>query len=196
MRLGRHTYYKSKQNIYRGVTLVELLVTLSIMAILSAIAIPSFSSMVQDFAISGQVNSMNADVRYARSEAMKRGINVVLCPSADPLATTPTCSGTSWRTGWIIFVDSNNNAASDAGELLLRRQESLSDKSGGITATQNSTNLGNISMNRDGRVPATVATATVVVTFLSTGTGSNQQSKFLCVSTNGRPKAVKLANLC
>ena len=191
MRLGRHTYYKSKQNIYRGVTLVELLVTLSIMAILSAIAIPSFSSMVQDFAISGQVNSMNADVRYARSEAMKRGINVVLCPSADPLATTPTCSGTSWRTGWIIFVDSNNNAASDAGELLLRRQESLSDKSGGITATQNS-----ISLTRDGRLPATNATASVVVTFLSTGSGSSQQSKFLCISTNGRPKAVKKASEC
>ena len=196
MSQGRTTQLKNEHPFYWGVTLVELLVTLSIMAILSAIAIPSFSNMVQDFAISGQVNSMNADVRYARSEAMKRGFNVVLCPSTDPLAASPTCGGTSWRTGWIIFVDSNSNAAMDAGELLLRRQESLANKSSGITATQNTTTLSSISLTRDGRLPATVATATVVVTFLSTGTGSNQQSKFLCVSTNGRPKAVKLANLC
>lgn len=185
-----------------GVTLVELLVTLSIMAILSAIAIPSFSGLAQDLAISGQVNSMNADVRYARSEAMKRGVNVVLCHSEAPLASdsptspTPACSGTSWRTGWIIFVDNNGNASRDAGELLLRRQEALTDKSGGITATQGTATRGDISLTRDGRIPATTANATVRVQFLSNGSGASQQSKFLCISTNGRPKAVKLASEC
>lgn len=183
------------KNNFSGVTLVELLVTLSIMAVLTAIAIPSFSGLAQNLALSGQVNSMNADIRYARSEAMKRGVNVTLCVSPDPLASSPTCSGNDWRTGWIIFVNNNADATFDAGEVLLRRQEAFTNKSGAISALQGGTTiLGNLSLTRDGRISAPTANVRILIEFKPNG--ASQSSKFLCVSTNGRSKAVTLASEC
>jgi type IV fimbrial biogenesis protein FimT len=180
----------------RGVTLIELLVTLSIMAILTAVAMPSFNGMAKDFAVSGQANAMNADIRYARSEAMKRGRQVVLCASADPMAATSTCSGTDWRTGWLIFVDNDRNNAMDAGDILLRRQESWGSKSAGISASRSGTDLNAIALNADGRIPATAGANGTVVTFRSAGSNTEQMTKFLCISSNGRPKAVKEASAC
>jgi type IV fimbrial biogenesis protein FimT len=184
-----------------GVTLVELLVTVAIMAILAGVAAPSFVATVRDFAVAGHSNSMNADIRYARSEAMKRGTTVALCTSTNPLAAAPACGGTNWANGWIIFVNANNDATMDAGELLLRRQEPLGTASSGIAAvtTVGATNVGVISINKEGRVsggPGAAAAQATLVTFLSAGTGTSQMQRFLCINANGRPKTAKLATQC
>ena len=184
-----------------GVTLVELLVTVAIMAILAGAAAPSFVATIRDFAVAGQSNSMNADIRYARSEAMKRGTTVSLCASTTSLAASPTCAGTNWASGWIVFVNPNNNGTIDAGELLLRRQEPLGTASSGVTAviTSTATTVGVISITKEGRVSgqtgAAAAQATIV-TFLSAGTGTSQIQRFLCINANGRPKTAKQSTQC
>lgn len=102
----------------RGFTLLELMSSMSIAAVISTTAIPAFNGLVQRNRISTEINTFIAHLHYARSEAVKRGSRVVVCRSADGLA----CGRTEgWHKGWITFVDSSNtNRELDAGESLLR----------------------------------------------------------------------------
>ncbi len=103
-----------------------MLVVLAIMAILSAIAAPSFKNLIQSSTISSNVNTFLADMRYARSESIKRGGGVVMCRSGAPEADNPECSSTGdWVDGWIIFHDWNDNGTQENDEALLRVQSPI-----------------------------------------------------------------------
>lgn len=82
-----------------GFTLIELLVTMTIFAILLAIAVPSYQSITTSMRMSGEIDSLMSDLKFARSEAVKRGLSVSACPTAGaPCGST----GTNWSAGWII----------------------------------------------------------------------------------------------
>jgi type IV fimbrial biogenesis protein FimT len=86
--------------------------------------------MIQKVTISSNVNTFLSDIRYARSESIRRGGGVVLCRSDDAEAAAPACSsgssGNDWVSGWIIFHDLNNdgdtNGSGKAADPLLRVQ--------------------------------------------------------------------------
>lgn len=106
-----------------GVTLIELMVTLAVLAITLTLAVPA----MQGFTIRNRLASINNDLMtaliYAKSEAVKRGVTVTLCSSS----TGTSCGGT-WNQGWIVFVnlDGDNPAAVDGGgETVLRVHETL-----------------------------------------------------------------------
>jgi|HubBroStandDraft_2_1064218.scaffolds.fasta_scaffold02903_5 type IV fimbrial biogenesis protein FimT len=83
-----------------GFTLTELLVTLSVAAILMAIAVPSFKYVTTSNRASSEINALLGDMQMARGEAMKEGQFVTICASVDGA----TCAGTStWNGGWIVF---------------------------------------------------------------------------------------------
>ena len=110
----------------RGFTLTELLVVLFIIAVVVGLAVPSFARMASAAAISSGVNQFMADVRFARSEAIRRGGAVILCRSEDPEASEPNCAANistqGWASGWIVFHDRDGNGDRGAGEPLLRSQ--------------------------------------------------------------------------
>jgi type IV fimbrial biogenesis protein FimT len=104
-----------------GLTLIELLVTIAILAILLSIAVPSFIMIVQDSRLVGQTNELVTSLNYARSEAIKRGVRVSVCSRFD----NTTCSGATvfnWDAGWLVFINPNNNAAATLGSVLQVRQ--------------------------------------------------------------------------
>tara|TARA_R110001592_G_scaffold52511_6_gene160654 strand:+ start:241 stop:855 length:615 start_codon:yes stop_codon:yes gene_type:complete len=85
-----------------GFTILELLITLAVLSIVLAFAIPSFQSSIEKNSVSASINEFSAALRLARTEAVKRGRLVVVCPSNDQA----TCSGI-WANGWLVFEDTN-----------------------------------------------------------------------------------------
>lgn len=101
-----------------GFTLIELMVTLSVLAILLTIGIPSLQMFIQNSRLQSQSASLMGDLNYARAEAVRLGSPVAVCASANGA----TCSGAlTWETGWIVFNDRNSNGVVDAAELPILR---------------------------------------------------------------------------
>ncbi|QCO68133.1 prepilin-type N-terminal cleavage/methylation domain-containing protein [Luteimonas yindakuii] len=84
----------------RGFTLVELMVTIAIVAILAAIALPSFRASFRSNRLATTTNELLASLSLVRSEATRSTIGAGLCASDDGLS----CSGT-WDDGWLVWVD-------------------------------------------------------------------------------------------
>lgn len=125
----------SRIAVNRGFTLVELLVTIAIAAILLKLAVPGMQGFMESSAINKHVTTFMADLRYARSEAIRNNAKVVMCRSVNSEAATPTCTTTNpsnvWANGWLVFVDRNGNNTYQSSDTLLRVQGAFSD-SGGI----------------------------------------------------------------
>lgn len=105
----------------RGITLIELLVTLSIAAILLTVAVPNFITFVQNNRLATQANDLVTMLNYARSESVKRNQRITVCSST----TGSACAGsTTWETGLLVFADTNGDGVVDGGEDILQvRQE-------------------------------------------------------------------------
>jgi len=99
--------HPSKQ--INGFTLVELLVTISVLAILISIAQPSFVDMINENRNIAKVNLLIRDINLARTEAVNRRVDVWL-----------TSIGGGWDNGWTIFSDIDGDATlDDDGDALL-----------------------------------------------------------------------------
>jgi type IV fimbrial biogenesis protein FimT len=98
-----------------GFSLVEMLTTMSILAILLVVASPGLASLTTANTLSAAQSELAAAMMLARGEAMKRGTQVGLTAAA-PVA------GTEFTGGWTIFVDSNGNGVYDVGETIVRQQ--------------------------------------------------------------------------
>ncbi len=99
-----------------GVTLIELLVALSVLSILLAVGVPSFSQFTANTRLNGYANTLFSHMSLARSEAVKRNTRVAICKSSDGSACADLGD---WSQGWIVFVDSDNNASIGSGEQVI-----------------------------------------------------------------------------
>lgn len=92
-----------------GFTLVELMVTLAVVAILVAIGAPQLAAFVNKQQVRADMNNLISAIHLARSEAMKRSGVVTICPLASATATPPACATnpgkTAWSNGWMVFID-------------------------------------------------------------------------------------------
>jgi type IV fimbrial biogenesis protein FimT len=168
----------------RGFTLLELMVVLAIVAILVTLAVPSFKQMIQSNTMSSNVNTFLGDMRYARSEAVRRGGAVVMCRSNLP-ETTQSCNGNvgagnGWLTGWIIFHDLDNDGTRDAGEPVLRVQGPITSMDSIIEPSSPSYKF---RFNATGRLPGTTTT----INFGSSDFANTVQ-RVVCVSVGGRAR--------
>jgi type IV fimbrial biogenesis protein FimT len=83
-----------------GFTLVELMVVVMIGAILMAIGAPSYRYVTNSNRISAEVNGLLGDLQFARSEAIKEGATVTVCPAIAP--DYAACANSPWNKGWIV----------------------------------------------------------------------------------------------
>lgn len=120
-----------------GFTLIELIVTLTIAVILLTIAVPSMSRVIQANRLTSAANELIGDLALARTEALKRGTNTGVCKSSG--GATCAGSGTAWGSGWIVFVDVDQDRAWSASDILLRTREPLPPGTA-VTASTGSNN--------------------------------------------------------
>ncbi len=95
-----------------GLTLIELMITLLILAVILVFAIPNFNDAVLGARLSSNAGNLLASMQVARGEAIKRNATITVCTSTD--GTTCATTG-SWEQGWIVL----------AGTTVLQRQEAL-----------------------------------------------------------------------
>ncbi|MBI5925441.1 MAG: GspH/FimT family pseudopilin [Aquabacterium sp.] len=119
---------------HKGFTLVELMVTVAIVAILASVGAPQLRAFLVKQQVRSDVDRLTTAIHMARSEALKRSGPVSICPLADASSSTPSCKAKgdvvlgSWSQGWMVFVDYPNSSGalgayeSDTDTILLVEQ--------------------------------------------------------------------------
>ena len=95
-----------------GITLIELLVAMAVLAVVAALGAPAMQGFVRTSQLRGATNEVAYLLAYARSEAIKRGHPVTVCKALDVAAEAPECTtnaANSWQGGWMAFVDFNED---------------------------------------------------------------------------------------
>jgi type IV fimbrial biogenesis protein FimT len=124
----------------QGFTLLELMITVAIAAILLAVAIPSFQLTMARAQLTTKTNDFLAGLASARNEAIKNNTRAVMCASTN--GTTCTAGG-SWTGGWLVFVDTNRNGVLNAGETITNVRPAVN----AIPAVHGLTIVGNATVN-------------------------------------------------
>lgn len=150
-----------------GFTLFELVIVMLIVAVMAAIAIPSFKYVTTSNRIATEANQLLGDMRFARTEAIKEGQTVTVCASANPLAAPPICSlSTSWESGWIVFSDPNQTKTIPAGGTALRVQLPFTTDYRSSDTFTASNSVSAVAFNREGFGTAN-GTSTSVTTWIA-----------------------------
>jgi type IV fimbrial biogenesis protein FimT len=104
-----------------GFTLIELAVAVTILGVILALSAGSFTSVISNARISGEISSLQGALNLARTEAIKRGYGVVVCPAAGATSNTSTCDAgsTNWSNGWVILAATATSATTVAPPLFI-----------------------------------------------------------------------------
>lgn len=86
-----------------GFTAIELMVVVSIVAILAALAAPSFTPLIERWRVRSATDEVQSTLYFARSEAIKRGGRINIVQDSN---------------GWAVYFDANNNGSNEATEIL------------------------------------------------------------------------------
>jgi type IV fimbrial biogenesis protein FimT len=125
--------------------MIEMVMVMTIAAILLAISIPSYRYVTNANRIAAEINGLLGDMQYARAEAIKEGQTVTVCVSTD--GATCSAGNVNWQNGWIVFADVNGNQIFTAGaDTLLRVQAAFT---GTDTFAANNA-LAAVTFNREG----------------------------------------------
>lgn len=171
----------------RGFTLIELMVTLIIVAIITLIGTPSFNDAIRRSRLTTSINELVTSLNIARSEAIKRNRSVTVRKNDD----------LPWEGGWNIFVDMNGDGTLDndgdcaeGHDCVLKIQEALPS---GYTLRPNNTAFNNYIRYK----PNGMSSAGMVSFILCDASSNTPQSgaiRVLILNTIGRPRMAIDAN--
>jgi len=103
-----------------GFTLLELIITVALIAIFTTFAIPSITTFTKNDRLTTNINTLVGHLSLARSESVKRSQQVSICASTD----NASCGG-NWEDGWLVYADTNNDGSLNGTDEILRVQQAL-----------------------------------------------------------------------
>ncbi|UCE89959.1 MAG: GspH/FimT family pseudopilin [Pseudomonadota bacterium] len=163
------------KNRISGLTLVELMVMLAVVAILIAVGVPNLRNIISGNRLTTQINQLSNHLAYARSEAVTRSKRVGLM----------SAGGANWEAGWTVWVDDNGDRVMDAGEERLRVAEAMPAN----IALTNDTGSATIVYDADGTAVETQAAA--VAFTLCNNADKAVPGRELTINVTGRPELTK-----
>lgn len=106
-----------------GFSLLELMTTVSVAAIVLAVGVPTFTDVIRNNRLTSQANDLQRSTQVARAEAVKRQLPVVVCATDDASVDRPTCSDGNFSQ-WFVFVDTDGDWAVDDVEPIIEQHAS------------------------------------------------------------------------
>lgn len=163
----------------QGFTAIELMVVVSIIAVLAALAGPSFTQMIESWRVRDATESLRSTLLFARSEAIKRGGQIAIhkLPNNTNGCTSAT-GNRDWDCGWIVCHDTDNSGTCTSTEPVLQRIEAPAKVQ--VTRTGGSVS---IKLNRWGLVDGTWLGFSLVPLDKST---THPGARGVCMSSGGR----------
>ncbi|UVH60089.1 GspH/FimT family pseudopilin [Variovorax paradoxus] len=155
----------------RGFTLVEMMVVIVLMTVLLAMALPSFSGLIEKYRVEGMASALMASVSHARSEAARRGKTVTI-------QARTGCTGRDWSCGWDTLVGSGATIET------LRRQ----DPDTRVAVQKNVPGA----MSFDAMGHSSFAS----FSFYPAGNADSSNAATVCISLGGRLRRVKGRDAC
>lgn len=177
----------------KGLTLIELVVTIAVVGILAVVAIPNLTSTLSNGRLTSRANELLSALSFARTEAIKRGIPITVCRSANASGasesgwTCSTGSGGGWEDGWFVFADTNGDGAAQSGEARLRGKGGMARAV--YTMRGNNNVVNRITFSDQGMAMASIGTITVCDT-------ERGRSRQIIVAPTGRVRIPDGAGTC
>jgi type IV fimbrial biogenesis protein FimT len=182
----------------RGFTLLELMVTVSLAAIILGLGIPNLTQFIRNNRMTSAANDMLAAIHTARTEGVKRRAFTSFCFTDDPGAAAPTCANAG--RGWIVFVDDVDPAATsandanfvvDANEAVLLRHDALPAQFTSMNKTPANTRGIVFTQSGFARTTATPLTGVVLCDYrgnVAVNGPLNSAARAVVVAVTGRPQ--------
>ncbi|WP_228894453.1 GspH/FimT family pseudopilin [Acidovorax sp. Leaf73] len=148
-----HTSSPSHPHKQTGFTLVEVLMVVSILGLLVALALPSFQPLIERWRVKTTIEELQSSLYFARSRAITNGGNIVLVKN-DVFGSCVSTGNDDWSCGWRIYIDQNRDGnqatctPADTTECTI--QESTPSPSTLLAVAPNDN--GRLFMDRSGRV--------------------------------------------
>jgi type IV fimbrial biogenesis protein FimT len=159
----------SYRNRSSGFTLIELLVVLAVLGVIAAIAIPSFKTIIENNRTTTQANNLLSAIQFARSEAVKRGVNVTL-----------SSVSSDFNNGWCVHTATACDNANRLREFEAKNGVVISSAVNSVSFSA-----------RGSRTPQTNAEIIVSIQPADCGTGEVDRSSDVRVNLSGRAEVVK-----
>ncbi len=183
------------KNRNQGFTVIELAMTLIIVALLLVTGVPAFSGLIQDNRIVTQTNQLVGSLNLARSEAIKRNTQV-------SISNTSTTNNI-WESGWTVFTDADGDGtldddgdaniceAGDDADCVLQVQPALA---GGITLRTNGGYTQHLAYLPTGFIEGTVSDSDNF--FLCGADADITVARTIRLNATGRPRTEKGVTSC
>ena len=167
-----------------GFTILELMIVVTIVGILSALALPGLKEWTRNANRTAAVTEMLGSLHLARSESVKRNVRVGMCPTKDASDAKAECAGEKdWAIGWIVFVDTDGDMDRGDDEEIVGAIDAINPKFTLITSN------GDVALDfrPNGRLETN--NLEVTVDFNLCDDRGADQGRVISVSNSGRPQS-------